>query len=55
MTFWETILAIVLAQIPTYFIQRYFFKHLMDRTLDKAEKKVWLKIKRIWKKKDDKS
>ena len=48
MSFWETILAVVLAQIPTYFIQRYFFKHIMDKSLEKVEKKAWDRIKLVW-------
>ena len=50
MTFLETVLAIVLAQIPTYFIQRYFFKHVMDKQLEKIESKAWNKIKGVWSK-----
>lgn len=40
----ETTLAIILAQIPTYFIQRYFFKKVMDKHLDNLENKVKGKI-----------
>lgn len=53
MTFIKTtasyVLAIILAQIPTYFIQRYFFKNVMDKSLDKFEGKM----KNIFKKKGD--
>ena len=48
MILWETPLAIILAQIPTYFIQRYFFKHVMDKNLEKVEKKAWERIKLVW-------
>ena len=40
----ETTIAIVLAQIPMYFIQRYFFKKVMDKHLDKLEERVRTKI-----------
>jgi len=53
MTFLETTIAIVLAQIPTYFIQRYFFKHIMDKQLEKIEHKAWNKIKNVWGKKEE--
>lgn len=36
----ETTLAIAISQIPTYFIQRYFFKGVMDRHLDRLENKL---------------
>jgi len=44
MTFLETSLAIVVAQIPTYFIQRYFFKKVLDNNLDKFENKIMRRI-----------
>jgi len=40
----ETTIAIILAQIPMYFIQRYFFKKVMDKHLDKLEERVRTKI-----------
>ena len=33
-------IAITLAQVPVYFIQRYFFKQVMDRQLDKLENRL---------------
>jgi len=44
MSMLETTLAIILAQIPTYFIQRYFFKKIMDKHLDNLESKMKGKI-----------
>jgi hypothetical protein len=39
MSFLETTIAIIIAQVPTYFIQRYFFKGVMDKHLDNIENK----------------
>ena len=40
----ETAIAIVVSQIPTYFIQRYFFKKILDNSLDKFEDKIMRRI-----------
>jgi len=44
MGFLETTIAIILAQIPTYFIQRYFFKSIMDKHLDTLENRIKSKV-----------
>ena len=36
----ETTIAIIISQIPTYFVQRYFFKGVMDKHLDNLENKI---------------
>ena len=46
MTIIETALTIIIAQIPVYFTQRYFFKKIMDKHLDNLEDKIRNKIKK---------
>ncbi len=52
MNFLETTLAFIVAQIPTFFIQRYFFEKLMKKNLEKIEVKIWNKISGLWRKKE---
>lgn len=35
-----TAIGIVIGQFPTYFVQRYFFKKVMDKHLDRWEAKL---------------
>jgi len=38
MTFWETLGAIIAAQIPLFLINRYFFDKIIKKGLDKVER-----------------
>jgi hypothetical protein len=52
MTFWETLGAIIAAQIPLFLINRYFFDKVIKKGLDKVEKHSISFIKNLWRKND---
>lgn len=43
----EYVAALIIAQVPTYFIQRYFFKSIMDKHLDRLEAHIKSKREKL--------
>ena len=52
MTFWEFLGAIIVAQIPLFIINRYFFDKVVKKGLDKVEAHTFSYVKRLFNKKE---
>lgn len=53
MSFWETLAAIVAAQIPLFLINRYVFDKIVKKGLEKVERHSLNYIKGLWRKKEE--
>jgi uncharacterized membrane protein YdjX (TVP38/TMEM64 family) len=52
MTFWETLGAIVAAQIPLFLINRYIFEKIIKKGLEKGERHAINYVKNFLKKEE---